>query len=201
MLHEVMYEELLAGTEQNDPRFPFYSHPDEAAQIQSVSPRSSGSPISKCNSQESIILSRTASVVRKHRSSNSTTSLPELIHSIPSIASHEDVKSAAEPQTLVSQATHKRSTSLAKDVARHYLTKINDDEKIDAAPKNSRDRSRSNSDVAAKRLSPSITTAPARSNTSTQNSVPRISNRTSSRGNYSLFPSSAPRSPSKEVTN
>ncbi|KAK2842909.1 hypothetical protein FQN49_005994 [Arthroderma sp. PD_2] len=43
--------------------------------------RSGSSPLSKCNSQESMMLSRAASIVRKHRSSTSTNSVPDLIHS------------------------------------------------------------------------------------------------------------------------
>ncbi|EEQ33959.1 hypothetical protein McanMca71_002851 [Microsporum canis] len=51
-------------------------HVDEPVYI-----RSGSSPLSKCNSQESMMLFRAASIVRKHRSSTSTNSVPDLIHS------------------------------------------------------------------------------------------------------------------------
>ena len=50
----------------------------------SLSPRSSFSPVSNCNSQESLIISRAGSIVRKHRSSLSATSIPELVNSLAS---------------------------------------------------------------------------------------------------------------------
>jgi hypothetical protein len=200
---EAMYEELLSGTDQNDPRFPFYSHREEVAQSQSVSPRSSGSPISKCNSQESIILCRAASVVRKHRSSTSATSLPELIHSIRSNASHEDANATpterTEHPTPLNQAIHKRSISQIKETAHQSLIKIDDDEKVDT---HTRDRSHSVSEVAPKHMSASKITGPTiprRNMAAAPKSGPRIGNRTSSRGNYSLFPTAAPKSPRKEV--
>jgi hypothetical protein len=201
MTQEAMYEELLAGTEQNDPRFPFYS-PHDTVQSHSVSPRSSGSLISKCNSQESVILSRAASVVRKHRSSNSSTSLPELVHSIHNVPSQEDVQTTPtdrDQQSTPIQLGHKRSISSTQP-----LKKIDDDEeKSDQETKTTRDRSKSVSDVAAKRMSPSKISSPApaisKRNTSGRKSVPKINNRTSSRGYYSLFPAPVPKSPGKEV--
>lgn len=68
-----MYEEFLSGGED---RVRVYS--------QDRTPQECYSPLSKCNSQESMILSRAASIVRKHRSSASTTSVPELIPSTQS---------------------------------------------------------------------------------------------------------------------
>lgn len=44
------------------------------------SPRNSGSPLSKCNSQESTLPSRTASINTGHGTNSSVGSLPELVH-------------------------------------------------------------------------------------------------------------------------
>jgi hypothetical protein len=79
---EILYEDYITTDAQSDQHFPF--HQGMMASDNPVSPRSSFSPISKCNSQESLMLSRAASIVRKHRSSVSTTSVPELIHSLSS---------------------------------------------------------------------------------------------------------------------
>lgn len=68
-----MYEEFLSGGEDH---VRVYS--------QDRTPHECYSPLSKCNSQESMILSRAASIVRKHRSSASTTSVPELVPSTQS---------------------------------------------------------------------------------------------------------------------
>jgi hypothetical protein len=79
--NETAYENFLAVGEDSDGQFQYYtqstSHPIDVT----TSPRSSVSAISKCHSQESVMLSRAASIVRKHRSSTSTTSVPELINS------------------------------------------------------------------------------------------------------------------------
>lgn len=81
MAQDAMYEEFLAAGEDSDRHFAFYPQSRSQSVDIPVSPRSSCSPISKYNSQESIILSRAASVVRKHRSSTSTASVPELVPS------------------------------------------------------------------------------------------------------------------------
>ena len=82
LTHDTLYEEYLAGDAESDRHFSFCSQGVIQTMEQPVSPRSSFSPISKCNSEESLILSRAASIVRKHRSSVSTTSVPELVHSL-----------------------------------------------------------------------------------------------------------------------
>jgi hypothetical protein len=79
--HETLYEDYLAADSESDRHFPFQGIIASAENPVS-SPRSSFSPISKCNSQESLMLSRAASIVRKHRSSVSATSVPDLVHSL-----------------------------------------------------------------------------------------------------------------------
>lgn len=78
---DTLYEEYLTTDAESDRHYPFVAQ-GMMAENNPVSPRSSFSPISKCNSQESLMLSRAASIVRKHRSSVSTTSVPELIYSL-----------------------------------------------------------------------------------------------------------------------
>jgi hypothetical protein len=107
-ISEPLYEEYIATDGESDRHFPFAGMP--------ISPRSSFSPISKCNSQESLMLSRAASIARKHRSSVSTTSVPELIHSLSS--SRElmptDRLTAGEALTRPASASHRQTKSLAE---------------------------------------------------------------------------------------
>jgi hypothetical protein len=112
--HDTLYEDYLdADTDaSSDRHFPF-----APAGIHNASPRSSFSPISKCNSQESLMLSRAASIVRKHRSSVSTASVPELVHSLSN--SREimptDRLSAAEILARPASSTlHRPTKSLAE---------------------------------------------------------------------------------------
>ncbi|KAK2803339.1 hypothetical protein FQN50_006998 [Emmonsiellopsis sp. PD_5] len=120
------YGGLIPTEHGYEGHFPFYPQVDE----QFDSSRDSCSPISKCNSQESIILSRAASIARKHRSSLSFTSVPELVHS--SSCSHEavdrDSMSSAGDRSKQnfpactsrppSTTTHQRSKSLARELQR-----------------------------------------------------------------------------------
>ncbi|EED18458.1 conserved hypothetical protein [Talaromyces stipitatus ATCC 10500] len=79
--NEVAYETFLAVGDDPDRQFQYYTQGSSQSTDVTPSPRSSYSQISKYNSQESVILSRAASIVRKHRSSTSTTSVPELTNS------------------------------------------------------------------------------------------------------------------------
>ncbi|KAF3407679.1 hypothetical protein DPV78_000738 [Talaromyces pinophilus] len=78
--NETAYESFLAVGDDPDGQFQYYTQTSHPVDV-TASPRSSYSQISKYNSQESVILSRAASIVRKHRSSTSTTSVPELTNS------------------------------------------------------------------------------------------------------------------------
>ncbi|OAX83536.1 hypothetical protein ACJ72_02095 [Emergomyces africanus] len=124
------YDGLIPNDPKVDEHYPLYSQVQVDESFDSS--RSSCSPISKCNSEESIILSRAASVARKHRSSLSTTSVPELVHS--SSCSHSavdrDSMSSAGEQPQPKQSfpttspvhrpypivTHQRSKSLAREL-------------------------------------------------------------------------------------
>ncbi|KAF3479795.1 uncharacterized protein GIQ15_06771 [Arthroderma uncinatum] len=69
--HDSVYTHVISDIHEDDEY-----HIDEPAYS-----RTGSSTLSKCNSQESMMLSRAASIVRKHRSSTSTNSVPDLIHS------------------------------------------------------------------------------------------------------------------------
>ncbi|EFR00847.1 hypothetical protein MGYG_03853, partial [Nannizzia gypsea CBS 118893] len=69
--HDSVYTHVISDIDEDDEY-----HIDGPAYV-----RTGSSPLSKCNSQESMMLSRAASIVRKHRSSTSTNSVPDLIHS------------------------------------------------------------------------------------------------------------------------
>lgn len=119
---ETLYEDYLAADAESDRHFPFPQGMMGPSEHNPVSPRSSLSPISKCNSQESLMLSRAASIVRKHRSSVSTTSVPELIHSLSS--SRElmltdrlntgETLAAGVPGCPASSPLHRQTKSLAE---------------------------------------------------------------------------------------
>ncbi|KAJ5363290.1 hypothetical protein N7541_004134 [Penicillium brevicompactum] len=134
---EPLYEEYITTDGESDRHFPFAGMP--------ISPRSSFSPISKCNSQESLMLSRAASIARKHRSSVSTTSVPELIHSLSS--SRElmptDRLTAAEALTRPPSASHRQTKSLAE----HQLLNNGSSTSLEEMPVHDRTKSTSEVDI------------------------------------------------------
>ncbi|KAI1943920.1 hypothetical protein LOZ66_000507 [Ophidiomyces ophidiicola] len=86
-----MYGGMMPNIQESDEEV-VYAQLDD----QFVSAGRSCSPLSKCNSQESMILARAASSARKHRSSTSTNSVPDLIHS-PSISREAIGRDNASP--------------------------------------------------------------------------------------------------------
>ncbi|KAF4273151.1 hypothetical protein CNMCM8812_007996 [Aspergillus fumigatus] len=134
MTHDTLYEEYLAADAESDRHFSFCSQGVIHAMDHPVSPRSSFSPISKCNSQESLILSRAASIVRKHRSSVSTASVPELVHSLASsreLPSMEHLPSMEQSShTAPSSAGrtevpcyHRQTRSLAREIETQIMSR------------------------------------------------------------------------------
>lgn len=188
---ETLYEDYLTADAESDRHFPFHQGMAQS-ENNPVSPRSSFSPISKCNSQESLMLSRAASIVRKHRSSVSTTSVPELVHSLscsrelmptdrmtadealaagsrpPSSSHHRQTKSLAETQLLL-QAGSNANLSAA-------------DLTLPAAVSHDRAKSTSDADTRAVKVEePKLPPLP-----------PKNPNRKKSRTtSYSLFPAAA----------
>jgi hypothetical protein len=185
---DILYEDYLDADADasSDRHFPFAP---AGSSIQNASPRSSFSPISKCNSQESLMLSRAASIVRKHRSSVSTTSVPELVHSLSS--SRElmptDRLSAAEILARpASSSLHRQTKSLAEA---HLLMHADSSASLasaETAPPALHDRSKSISeieseDVVAMAVTPPLPAVPMKNPN-------RKKSRTTS---YSLFPTPA----------
>lgn len=109
--HETLYEDYLATDAESDRHFPFSQGMMTSSENNPVSPRSSFSPISKCNSQESLMLSRAASIARKHRSSVSTTSVPELIHSLSSSRELMPTDRLTAGEALVAGSTSRPTSS------------------------------------------------------------------------------------------
>jgi hypothetical protein len=201
MTQDTLYEEYLAADAESDRHFSFCAQGLIHAMDQPVSPRSSFSPISKCNSQESLILSRAASIVRKHRSSVSTGSVPELVHSLASSRELPSMESLASTEqsgyTAPSLAgrtevpsLHRQTKSLAREIERQIMTRAENNSRPGSAdPARTsgpvHDRSKSTSDVGAARTIKSNTSAP----------LPPIPvkspNRRKGRTSYSLFPTPA----------
>lgn len=187
---ETLYEEYLTADAESDRHFPFPQGMIVQSENNLGSPRSSFSPISKCNSQESLMLSRAASIARKHRSSVSTTSVPELIHSLSS--SRElmptDRMTAGEALTAGSGSAvsshHRQTKSLAET---HLLLHTGSSSNLSTADAHPsaifHDRAKSASDVDARAVKAEEIRPP----------VPHKNpNRKKSRApSYSLFPAAA----------
>lgn len=204
MTQDTLYEEYLAADAESDRHFSFCAQGLIQAMDHPVSPRSSFSPISKCNSQESLILSRAASIVRKHRSSVSTGSVPELVHSLASsreLPSMESLPSTEQSGYTAPSLTgrtevpslHRQTKSLAREIERQIMSPAeNNSSPGSADPARTsgpvHDRSKSTSEVEAPRPTRTI-----KSNTSAP--LPPIPvkspNRRKGRTSYSLFPTPA----------
>ncbi|RHZ61075.1 uncharacterized protein CDV56_108598 [Aspergillus thermomutatus] len=204
MTQDILYEEYLAADAESDRHFSFCSQGLIHAMDHPVSPRSSFSPISKCNSQESLILSRAASIVRKHRSSVSTASVPELVHSLASsreLPSMEHLPSTEQSgytapslagRTEVS-SQHRQTKSLAREIETQIMSRAEKNSSPDSADPlrttgSVHDRAKSTSEVEAPRTVRTI-----KSNASAP--LPPIPvkspNRKKGRTSYSLFPTPA----------
>lgn len=195
---DAMYEDYLAADAESDRHFSFCSQGAIQPIDHPVSPRSSFSPISKCNSQESLILSRAASIVRKHRSSVSTTSIPDLIHSLSVSREHmpgdpqsasEQLTSAAAPSALgrPGSASHRQTKSLAREIEAQVMRKDSTsslEPAASAAPSPTHDRAKSTSEVEAP-FSGQVTKADGGYPPGARKSM----NRKKGRASYSLFPS------------
>lgn len=190
---DTMYEDYLAADGESDRHFSFCSQGGFHAVEQPVSPRSSFSPISKYNSQESLILSRAASIVRKHRSSVSTTSVPELVHSLASSRdfSTSDLMLPGEQTELVHQdssshsSNHRQTKSLAREIESQIMSLPESNNSTDSTKlmggASVHDRAKSTSEVEA---------APLVNNVARPELPPKSANRQKGRTtSYSLFPS------------
>ncbi|PWY70169.1 hypothetical protein BO70DRAFT_382305 [Aspergillus heteromorphus CBS 117.55] len=187
-----LYEDYLTADAESDRHFSFYSQTGVIQPMeQSVSPRSSFSPISKCNSQESLILSRAASIVRKHRSSVSTASVPELVHSLASSRelhpSEQRLSGEHSGMTRPDSSHHRQTKSLARELEAQILYRA-DDSSHELAGQASTvgpsiyDRARSTTEVEA---------APLIARAIKNDTAFRAAPRRKGRASYSLFPTPA----------
>ncbi|EAW12492.1 uncharacterized protein ACLA_009120 [Aspergillus clavatus NRRL 1] len=192
---DTLYEEYLEADSESDRHFSFCPQGLIHGMEHPVSPRSSFSPISKCNSQESLILSRTASIVHKHRSSISTTSVPELVHSLASsreLSSMEHLPSSDQPGPPEAPSHRRPTKSLAREIETQIMRaerNCSPNSADLAQPAGSvHDRAKSVSEVEASR------TARAVKGTASAPFPPipvKSPNRKKGRASYSLFPSAA----------
>lgn len=146
--------------------------------VDQVSPRSSFSPISNCNSQESLIISRAASIVRKHRSSASTTSVPDLIHSMISTRENMPPESMPRPES----SPHRQTKSLETQALLTGSSASLDSAEVSPAPGVSHDRAKSASDALEASLSKELPPLPPTATATAGGG------RKKSRTSYSLFP-------------
>ncbi len=208
MLEEAMYQEMLRDGTNSEQHYPFYNRGEEFSESRA------DSPLSKCNSLESMIVSRAASAQQNHRSTASSGSLPELIHSKNSrerfdIAAYElaehitslsTTEAAVDTQRSVSPL-HKRTISLAKEVAHQSMLKKatanSGTEAVEVSvpviqSTRRRDRSYSDEPVKPTPTTSNITAKRLRSSST----ATAASSRRSSRVSYTLFPTSTIRSAS-----
>ncbi|KAE8148232.1 hypothetical protein BDV25DRAFT_20761 [Aspergillus avenaceus] len=194
LTRDTLYEEYLAADAESDRHFSFHSQGVIQPIEQPVSPRSSFSPISKCNSEESLILSRAASIVRKHRSSVSTTSVPELVHSLANSRELPAMDQATSGEHLLPsglgrpESYHRSTKSFAKEIDPQTLIKADEStnlEPMELVPDLSslvHDRAKSTSEIEA---------GPLVAKASKCEPPFRGTHRRKGRASYSLFPATA----------
>ncbi|KAL1969054.1 hypothetical protein VTN77DRAFT_888 [Rasamsonia byssochlamydoides] len=198
MAQDAMYEEFLAAGDDSDRHFAFYT------QSRSQSVDIPVSPISKYNSEESIILSRAASIVRKHRSSTSTASVPDLVPSANSSRENTIRESMGsiehgifvDPFRQGPPSYHRQTKSLAPEFSSSNLRATRSSGSIDVVDVPSpvsptRDRTKSVSGVEHETSHPVQKTEgpPFAVRMQSVPPAPRRKSRTS----YSLFPGSSQR--------
>ncbi|KAI9677409.1 MAG: hypothetical protein M1817_006363 [Caeruleum heppii] len=201
------YEDLVVQVNP-ETRLSLYDSSVETTESAPESFRSSGTPLSKCNSQESMGASRVPSRVWQHQSTSSTGSVPELVPShggeaalagVPdqlstdmaelSVSPHAmttetRVESYCGPQDSLPRTT--RRASHTKPVKRNHGTDFSH------AVASKGHRERSHSDAAIKMLSgASATEAPRRHRMRSASSAGSMASRRPSTDSYVLFPSQA----------
>ena len=209
MLQEDLYEHILDGEHISEHHYPINDLRFEASSSRDDSPRSSGTPISKCNSQDSIIYSSVLAM-RRAREADSVGNLPELVHSnAGQERSNEHPSSQFSPPNKADGGIdgppgvcqHRRSQSLAADIARQsmlqkaasYNSLYSQDE--DALPPvgvaSTKRRSRANSDAATRILNvssqPPVASLSRKRSASSGSALSGPSQR-NSRASYTLFP-------------
>jgi len=192
------YQKMLASHAACNPQLSLQTGLVDGSTI-SNSPRSSRSPISKSNSQESFWHSQVGAAPGRHRNTGSVGSLPELIQ-CRSVDKSDVVDHTAEQNAVIDasdtpadSSRHQRSPSLAKDVAlKSMLSKVmtaEGREVLDAQlPLHPAFRDRACSDTPALPPPPQ---PPIARRMRSPSSASNLSSRRTSRASYSLFPSNA----------
>lgn len=130
MMDQALYQELLSEEHFSEHYFQLYDDSIDASKTFDDSPRSSHSPPSTCESRESVTLSGVNAHAKQRRGNNSSSSLPELIHSktsrerfdLVAIQLAEHISALTTTEASVS-TQRKRSASLAKEVAHQSILK------------------------------------------------------------------------------
>ena len=208
MLQEDMYERILDEEHIPDHHYPVQDLRFDSLSSRDDSPRSSGSQISKCNSQDSMMYTSVLAM-RRAREADSVGSLPDLVHSKASQERFNDQQSSqvipvpsieSDVDAQNGKRQHQRSQSLAADIARQSMLQkaasySNLNDKQDAFPSASlpsaKQRDRANSDAAARILNVSSQLSEAalpRKRSASSGSALSGSSRRSSRASYTLFP-------------
>lgn len=207
-LSDEVYDNIFLSKRYPEDQFPLNSLRFEPPTSQDVSPRSSRSPISKCNSQESFMLSRSSSL-RYPRSCDSFGSVPDLVHSKRSrdrfdvsteqLADLAATIKAAEASSDGSLPLRQRSgQNAAREVTRTSMLQkassfhsVEEEEVEDSSVvilPSLANHERSHSAVG---LQPSPTLTQRQRSASSGTALTKAS-----RGSYSLFPHTSVRSPS-----
>ena len=203
LIHEETFQQTLTDAEAIKLPHPYYRPPIDTDVRRDYSPRSSGSPLSKCNSRESMLASRPNSLDPRHRNSSSVGSLPELIHSKNS--REKFVLAADQLANQISSlhvAGNPAELSAMIDVARQDLVRnatstesiAEESEEVAAGTRTpaSVRRQRSNSDSAGKLLNNLASKSSAGNlagRTRSSSAATSFSGKSKSgRSSYSLFP-------------
>ena len=122
--------EVLVDDDTFKSHLPLYHHRYESGSFQDVSPCSSTFPLSKCTSQESMAMSTASSTNARHRKSSSFESLPEFDSGLANQVAWDidqilglDASEVTFGEQGNKSPLHKRSQSLAKEVAHQSLLK------------------------------------------------------------------------------
>ena len=207
LVAEDLYENIFLSKRYAEEQLPLHSLRFEPPTSQDVSPRSSRSPISKCNSQESFMLSRSSSL-RYPRSCDSIGSVPELVHSknsrdrlnvsVEQLADlAATIKAAESLPDVNAPVRHRSSPSTAKEATRtSVLQKASSFHSVEEEDLEENDivllpsiTHHERSQSAAVAQPPSFVAQRQRS-ASSSTALTKIS-----RGSYSLFPPPSLRSP------
>ena len=206
LTHEETFQHKLAETGEIKFQNPSYRPITDTTPRRDYSPRSSGSLLSKCNSQESMLVSRPSSYGPRHCSSSSVGSLPELMHSragrekITAAADHlanqiSSLSVAENPTELSAMNDATRQEVARRTTYTESIVEESDDAHLHGQTSTFAYRQRSNSDSAGKLLSsfgPKFSPNNSAGRTRSSSTGTALTGRSkSTRSSYSLFPPTA----------